>query len=307
MKTIVCFGFVLCALSAAGSVILTRPGQKVTLECGPDTFNQRLVWHHGSDLIFNTPKSGFTRRGSTDIVLRSKVKQEINLEISKVKEEDAGKFICMADGKSHEHTLVVVSVSASPSGELQLGSQVSLRCQIKGVDSTVQWRSPDGSLHPKTAHLTSVSRSHAGTWNCTFSHGGETHSQSLDINVEEPETAASAPSQSPEDAHKPTSLHSQPGVIQPPSDAVLLLGLVWWVWVAVGVGCLVVLLLMVFVIVLCKRIKRRKRKIHMLKNGRLPLKPKKYCQCDRPAAAAKPQQGRRREKPSAPPLQPLLM
>lgn len=51
---------------------------------------------------------------------------------------------------------------------------------------------------------------------------------------------------------------SQPGNVQPPPEAALLLGLIWWVWVAIGVGCLVVVLLMVFVIVLCKRIKRRK-------------------------------------------------
>lgn len=40
---------------------------------------------------------------------RSKLKSETTLEISGVREEDVGKFICTADGTSYEHTLLVVS------------------------------------------------------------------------------------------------------------------------------------------------------------------------------------------------------
>ncbi|XP_075965035.1 T-cell surface glycoprotein CD4-like [Anarhichas minor] len=301
MKTIVWFGFVLGALSAAGKVILTNLGQKVTLECGVDTFNDRLVWHRGDQLIHNIPKNGFPRKGTTDIVGRSTVKRHTKLEISAVTKEDAGKFICTADGSRREHILLVVSVWATPSGELQLASDATLHCQVKGLDQdpSVQWKRPDGSPH--SGSLKSVNRSDAGTWKCMFSHDGGTYDRSLTIKVQEPATPSS--SQSSNDVLKPTcpGCVTHQASLTPSAD--LLLGLSWWVWVAVGVGCLVVVLLMVFVIVLCKRIKRKKR---MMKNGRQPLKSKKYCQCDCPAAAAKPQQGRRREKPSAPPLQPLL-
>ncbi|XP_031708667.1 T-cell surface glycoprotein CD4-like [Anarrhichthys ocellatus] len=303
MKTIVWFVFVLGALSAAGKVILTNLGQKATLECGVNAFNDRLVWHRGDDLIHSIPKNGFPLRGAVDIVGRSTVKRDTKLEISAVKKEDAGKFICTADGSRHEHILLVVSVWATPSGELLLDSVATLHCQVKGLDQdpSVQWKTPDGSPH--SGSLKSVTRSDAGTWKCMFSHDGGTYDRSLTIKVQEPATPSS--SQSSNDVLKPTC----PNCVthQASITAALLLGLSWWVWVAVGVGCLVVVLLMVFVIVLCKRIKRKKRKFQTMKNGRQPLKPKKYCQCDCPAAAAKPQQGRRREKPSAPPLQPLLM
>lgn len=310
MKTVVWFGLVLGALSAAGKVILTKPGQKTTIECGVNTYSNNVEWRHRDDLIINTPKRGPPRRGGGDIVQRSRLNRETNLVVSNVKEEDAGKFVCMTDGHRHEHTLLVVSVSASPSAELQLGSEATLWCQVKGLDPdpTVQWKRPDGSPHSgsQSVKLNPVAQSDAGTWKCTFSFDGTTHSESLAINVKEPapETAPSSPPQSSGDIRKPNCTDC---VTQPPPDVILLLGLSLWVWVAVGVGGLVVVLLMVFVIVLCKRIKRRKRKNQRMKNGRQPLKPKKYCQCDYPAAAAKPQQGRRREKPSAPPLQPLLM
>lgn len=94
------------------------------------------------------------------------------------------------------------------------------------------------------------------------------------------------------------------GVIENPAhDGVQLLGLSWWVWVAVGVGGLVSLLLLVFAIILCQKIRRKKRRKYLrVKNATQPLKPRKYCECNRPTAAAKPQQGRRREKPSPLPL-----
>ncbi|XP_078108718.1 neural cell adhesion molecule 1-like isoform X2 [Sander vitreus] len=294
MKTIVWFGFVLGALSAAGDVILTQPGQSVTFKCGVEKYTQSLVWNHGNDHIISE---------SGKYIGRSTLKVT-SLEISGVREEDVGKFICTADGRSYEHTLLVVSVSASPSSELQLGSEATLQCQVKGLnppDSPVQWKRPDGSPHSgsQTVQLKSVARSDAGNWKCTFSHEGATYSESLEIKVQEPVPETAAPSPSPS-----SKKITQPGVNQSPSTDAVLLGLKWWMLVALGVGCVVVVLLMVFVIVLCKRFKRRKRRFLNKKNGR---QPKTYCQCDRPAAAAKPQQGRRKKKPSALPLQPLLI
>ncbi|XP_034001666.1 CD4-2 molecule, tandem duplicate 2 [Trematomus bernacchii] len=303
MKTIVWFGIVLCSLCAAGEVFVGKLGEKVILKCGIASSKVYVEWHHGPDMIFNKPKSGMKRRGSSAIVSRSMDYRETNLQISRLKEEDAGKFTCIVDRKSQEHTLLVVSVSADPPGELQVGATASLLCGVRGHDSAAQqWKSPKGIKHPEhTLHLESVSPSDAGTWECVFSHEGVEYKESLVIKVKEPEAAA--PTQKPP---KSTPIHGSvpqypPGVSQSPSVTSLLLGLRWWVWVAVGVGFLVVFLLVVLVIVLCKRIKRRKRRYLKMKMGRLPLQPKQFCQCARPAAAEKPRQGRRREKPKAPP------
>ncbi|XP_074509365.1 CD4-2 molecule, tandem duplicate 1 [Sebastes fasciatus] len=311
MKTIVWFGFVLGALSAAGEVILTQPWQKATIKCGVNAYTQTLEWRHGDDLITRVinRRPPAKSSGTSGTALRSRVKGETDLVISQVREEDAGKFSCVTDGNRRDHTLLVVSVSASPSAELQPGSKATLKCHVIGLDTghTVQWKRPDGNSHSgsPTVELNPVTLSDNGTWKCTFSQDGGTFHEDLVIKVQEPapETAPPSPSRSPDGNQKPTC----PNCVTKPPPAALLLGLSWWMWTAVGAGGLVVLLLIVFVIVLCKRNKRRKKRILKMKNSRQPLMPKNYCQCDRPAAAAKPQQGRRREKPSATPLPPLPM
>lgn len=303
MKTVLWFGFALVAISA-GKVIFTKVGQKTTLECGARRFTRQLVWNHENDLIMSVDgKSGFSLKGSIGMVQRSRVKQETSLEISGVTEQDAGKFTCKADGTNNEHTLLVVLVSVSPSSVLQEGQEATLSCQVKGVNSgpTVEWKRQDGTKHTsETVKLDNVAGADAGTWSCTVTYGGETHSESLKIEVKEPSHAITATPYNPpnsKDINRVTDHQS--------SDAVpLLLGLHWWVWLAAGLGCLVVILLMVFVIILCKRIRRRKRKFLKMKSTQQALQSKTYCQCGRQAAAPKPQQGRRREKPSALPLQP---
>ncbi|XP_073341937.1 T-cell surface glycoprotein CD4-like [Pagrus major] len=301
MKTVVWFGFVLGALSAAGRVIVTKTGETATLDCD---YRRNLVWHRGNDMIITRGK--FPMQDKGDIGKRS-TERGGDLVISGVKPTDAGSFTCTADTKVYQHTLGVVSVSANPSGDLQPGSKVELQCDVDGLNPvpTIQWKRPGRSLpagSPQT--VGSVAVSDAGTWECTFSHGGETHSVSLNIKVKELATTTPPPvsSKTSKNSNRPSCTDC--GTI---SSSGLLLGLSWWMWVVIGVGCLVVILLMVLVIVLCKRIKRKKRKLHKMKNGRQLLTPRQYCQCNRPTAAAKPQQGRRREKPSVPPLQPLLM
>lgn len=288
------------ALSATGTVIVTKSGRMARIRCGVSSFSYKLMWRHRGNFIVENNLRGLLRRGTVDITKRLILKKETDLEIFGVKEEDAGQFTCVVDGTSHEHTLLVVSVWASPSGDLLLGSEATLQCQVKGLDqgSTVQWKRPDGSAYGEshTAQLRPVDRSYAGTWKCMFSFGGKEYNESLHISVKEPAPTTSEPV---------TSKGSKD--IRTTPSAAQLLGLSWWFWVAIGVGSLVVILLMVCVIVLCKRIRRRKRKLQKMKYDRQLLKSKQYCKCNRSTAAEKPQQRRRKEKPSALPLQPQLM
>ncbi|XP_042278974.1 CD4-2 molecule, tandem duplicate 2 isoform X2 [Thunnus maccoyii] len=261
MKTIVWFVLVLSALSAAGKVIQGKPGQKATIECGFSDYTGTLSWHRGSELItIINKKNGIHLKGQ-DIGKRSSLK-DTSLVINNVMEKDAGQFTCKADRTTQEHTLLVVSVSVSPPSELQQGSKATLKCQL----------------------------SHNGSWVCSFLHAGETYNETLNIKVKELATTTS-PS-------KTSKNITQPGGPPPTSNDVLgPLGLSWWMWVAVGVGGLVVVFLMVLVIALCRRIKRRKRRLLKIRNAAQQLKPRQYCQCDQPTAAAKLQQGRRGEKP----------
>ncbi|XP_071325225.1 CD4-2 molecule, tandem duplicate 1 [Trachinotus anak] len=305
MKTIVWLRFLLGALSASGSVIHTKPGHSVTLECGVSTYKHSLKWYHQSQrILYVSAKTGFTNRGPAAIYTRSRVKYETKLEISGVTKEDAGEFTCDADGNMQTHTLLVVSVSVSPSKELLAGSNATLGCEVNAPEavSTVQWKSPGGSVHEQSGKvdLNPVACSDNGTWKCMFSYKGKTYSENLNIEVKEP--APETPTSSPTQSSKANNKKACPSCKTPHLQSVI--GqLRWWVWVAIGVGCLVVVLLIVTVIVLCKRTRRRKEELQRMKNGR---RPKQYCQCNQPTAAGKPQQGRKKGKPSALPLQPLL-
>lgn len=308
MKTVIWFGFVLIAVST-GKVFFTKVGQKAIIECGVPSFTKQLEWIRDNQQIIRIGRNGFLTKGQTDIAKRSRPKQDRNLEISSVIEEDTGKFTCKVDREVHQHTLLVASVSVDPSGNLQVGHNATLHCQVKdqNLGVTVEWTRPGGTPQKgsSTFDLKPVADSDAGTWSCKLTYQGETFSESLNIKVSEPVLTTTKPDnpQSPKgkDGHKPTGRnHTGP---KSGDAAVLLLGLDWWVWVAVGVGGLIVILLTIFVIILCKRNRQRKKKLQRMRSAEQPLKPKKYCQCDRQAAAAKPQQGRRREKPSALPLQ----
>ncbi|KAF7670157.1 hypothetical protein LDENG_00049870 [Lucifuga dentata] len=298
------FGFVLAALSAAGEVIKTKPRQRVTIKCEVQTITKELKWKRGDDMIYNLNwKSGVRLNGQGDIMKRVALKQEKNLEISSVEERDAGEFTCVADGRSHKYTLLVVSVSISPSANLQLGNEARLECQVNGLDhkSRVEWHGPDGSsTESRTVHLKRVASSHAGTWVCKFSQDGNMYEETLKLNVKEPEMPTPSPGQNSENAIKSTCHNSRAGTPNPGTHKGWgLLGLSWWMWAAVGGGFLVLILLMVCVIVLYKRNRRRRRKFLKLKKTRELLKAKTFCQCNCPAAAAPPPRGQRREKPSA--------
>ncbi|XP_067365985.1 protein turtle-like [Channa argus] len=291
------FVFVLDTVQlATGNVYYATAGKKVILDCGVNSYTESVSWYTGKDQLYSAEKRGMgvPRKGQNELVLRSRIMQETKLEISKVKEEDAGLFSCRADGTNYEHTLLVVSVSASPSSELELHNKVQLHCEVKGFkqDPKVEWRSPDGSVKDPTFNIDSVTPAHSGNWVCDITYDGKHHKETLIIKVKEPApaTTTSSPTKNSKSPACPTC--ATPSKVS------------WWVWVAVGVGGFVMILLMVCVIVLCKRIKRRKKKMQRMKKGRLGSK--QYCQCNSMPAAARPQQGRRKEKPSALPLQPRL-
>ncbi|XP_026173328.1 T-cell surface glycoprotein CD4-like isoform X2 [Mastacembelus armatus] len=307
MKIIVWVGCVLGALSASGKVFKSKAGHTALLECG-HSFTRAMIWRHNSNLIISVNgKTGFFRKGQGDLVLRSSVKYVNKLEISGLKKEDAGKFICDADDKLTEHTLLVVSVWTNPSHELQLGSEAMLHCEVAGLNpgSTVQWKRPDGKLHEgsQIVKLSSVAISDSGTWVCMFSHDGSSFQEDLNLKINIPTPKIPLHTSTTESSKEGQNVTCAKCDTHPKSAFEQLN---WWVWVAIGVGSLVVVLLMVLVIFLCKRTRRRKRMKMNMKNGQ-HLRTKQYCQCNRPTAAPKPQQGRRKEKPSALHVQPLLM
>ncbi len=80
-----------------------------------------------------------------------------------------------------------VSVSAGSSGVFKLGGEGTLQCLVTGLSpgTEVTWERPDGSKRGSstTVQLNPVASSDAGTWKCSFSHGGETYHESLEIKV----------------------------------------------------------------------------------------------------------------------------
>uniref|UniRef100_A0A1A7XGH3 CD4-2 protein n=1 Tax=Iconisemion striatum TaxID=60296 RepID=A0A1A7XGH3_9TELE len=316
MKKLIWFGVVLGALSAAGKVFIAEVGKKTILECGNSRTQTGLQWNRNSDQIYKVNvKTGQFNKGKNDIAERSRVILDRNLQICP-EEKDAGRFTCIADKINYEHTLIVVSVSVNPSGEFLVGAEASLECRVSEPDktSTVKWEKPDGSFEnsPKI-QLNPVKDSHGGSWRCQVTNGAEIFSKTLTITVKAatPKPSSPVPNHVTPNTPKPSeddrSSRCNNCNHKPDSGGLMLLGLIWWIWVAVGVGSLVVIILIIVVIVMVRRIRRRKRKLLKMKNAKVAQRTKKYCQCERQTAAAKPRQGRRREKPSAHPLRPLLM
>ncbi|CAB1456300.1 unnamed protein product [Pleuronectes platessa] len=261
MNVILCLGFVLGALSDAATVIHSKPRQSVTLKCGVVSYSGSLTWKHKDEMIIQIARSGPPRKGPAAIKLRSRLRDDKDLVISEVRKEDAGAFTCEADGQRYDHTLLVVSVSASPSEELQPGGEV----RLNGRGRT------DCPHAGPEFHLNPVAASDAGAWHCEFSHGGETYREELAVRVKEPVSSTSPPVQRPED-NKDTLC---PGCGADPHGWGGPLG--WWLWAAAGAGCVVVLLLTALVIVFCRRIRRRKRKLQqMMKKGQRSARPKTY-------------------------------
>ncbi|XP_043972778.1 CD4-2 molecule, tandem duplicate 2 [Gambusia affinis] len=308
MKTIILFGLVLGALSAAGKVYIAGVGDTVTLECGVNSFKTRLEWSH-DELILRFQTNSLPTKGSSAIKLRAKKKGETGMEISNVMESDSGKFTCAADGSVHEHHLIVVSVSVVPSETVKVGADAALECKTNsGVSGQlkpiIEWRKPDGSVQPKPkVELIPVALSDKGAWECIVSHQGEYFTKTVTMNVEVVPTTPTL-IKNPKSSDKGNGKNST--AVGGSGHPIQLLGLVWWIWAAIGAGGLVVIILIIVIIVMHKRNKRKKKKFLRMKKTQLSQKPKKYCQCVRQTAAAKPQQGRRREKPPALPRQPLL-
>uniref|UniRef100_A0A8C5NCG6 T-cell surface glycoprotein CD4-like n=1 Tax=Gouania willdenowi TaxID=441366 RepID=A0A8C5NCG6_GOUWI len=230
MKLIIGFGFVLGAFMAAGEVVVTKVGETVTLECGVDTFTH-LQWCHKDVKLVSV-------NGKT-VTARLRVKQETKIVISKVTEADAGQFTCEADKKTYQHSLIVVSVSVTPSGVLQLGSEAILHCGVTGLTpgSMVQWKGPAGrgpSASP-TVQLKPVAAMDGGIWQCTFSCGPEIFSENVTIQVD--------------------------GIADPPPTAFQQSRFHWWKWVTLVSGCLVLIGLVIFAIIFYKKFRKAKASI----------------------------------------------
>ncbi|XP_039886046.1 uncharacterized protein LOC120732475 isoform X2 [Simochromis diagramma] len=199
MKVIVLFVFVLGALSAAGEDFFAKVGGKVTLNCGVSSYRHTLQWHHGTDVVFNVDQRGFTRKGLVELARRSVVRQN-NLEISSVRETDAGEFKCLADGTRHEHSLSLFSVlvSVKPSAVLKLNGEATLQCEVIGQHHgcEVEWRRLNTYLpsNTSTVQLKPVKTSHNGPWLCFVTCGRNTFIERLAIKVQEPPTTTTPPS-----------------------------------------------------------------------------------------------------------------
>uniref|UniRef100_A0A3P9CPG7 Ig-like domain-containing protein n=1 Tax=Maylandia zebra TaxID=106582 RepID=A0A3P9CPG7_9CICH len=237
--TVIVFFSVLGALSAAGEVFFAKVGEKVTLKCGVSSYRHTLQWHHGTDVVFNVDQRGFTRKGLVELARRSVVRQN-NLEISSVRETDAGEFKCLADG-----TLLV---SIKPSAVLKLNDEATLKCEVIGQHHgcEVEWRRLNTYLpsNTSTVQLKPVKTSHNGPWLCFVTCGRNTFIERLAIKVQGNTQLLGMKTH--------VYICGQRSVA---NDCPL--GLSCWMWIAMGVCCQFVLLI-VCVIVLFKCMRRRR-------------------------------------------------
>uniref|UniRef100_A0A668S8B4 Ig-like domain-containing protein n=1 Tax=Oreochromis aureus TaxID=47969 RepID=A0A668S8B4_OREAU len=233
---------VLGALSAAGEDFFAKVGGKVTLNCGVSSYRRSLQWHHGNDFLHSN-MFFFSVLGTADLSRRSVVRQT-NLEISSVKETDAGRFTCSADG-----TLLV---SVKPSAVLELNDEAKLQCEVKGQHQgcEVKWRSPNtySLTNPSTVQLKPVKTSHNGAWECIVTCGRNTFSERLTIKVKGNTQLLGMKTF--------VCICGQRNIKMCTANDCPL-GLSCSMWFVIGVCCQCGMLLIVCVTVLCKCIKRR--------------------------------------------------
>ncbi|XP_020783729.2 T-cell surface glycoprotein CD4-like [Boleophthalmus pectinirostris] len=297
MKSALLFAWVLLsAQCAAETVVQTKPGGTASLKCGISDGVSVLKWLHNDQPVYTTnPRTGMPLRGKGEIVRRSRLKYERELEISQVTPADAGLFICRVKDKEEQHRLIVSAVSVAPPGPLQTGSGAVFRCDVsgRGGGSTVHWRGPDGQSYAEaTVTLSHVTMKDSGSWECQITVNGKVMKESVQIQVREPRDQTTPPpstTRTTVDNEETCSNCVNSTQTAPPA---LVLGLSWWVWAAIG-GGFVVVLLWVLILIMYNQITRRKRRFMKMQK----TKQTKYCQCPGPTAA----NGHSRTKPPAPP------
>ncbi|XP_051921246.1 igLON family member 5-like isoform X2 [Hippocampus zosterae] len=293
MKTIRWLPLVLGALQASAEFFHTKAGQETVIKCGLDNFATSLVWRRGSQLLFRvTSKTRMLQRGTSSIAMRSKQKQDTNLQISAVEEGDAGEFTCVVDNKETVHTLAVVLVSVDPLGNgLSPGSVAVLRCRVAGLPSEpwVEWSRPGDARRwdRGLARLEPVEASHAGKWQCVFHHDGSHYMEEIELSVKKMSMTTISPS---------AKGHPTPGPIMVALPKV-------GFWLVASGGSLLVLLLLILVLIMSCRIRRRKKRFLQM-NARKPMSGRQYCQCRCPTAAVAPRRPdtTKKKKPPALPM-----
>ncbi|XP_077382056.1 neuronal growth regulator 1-like isoform X2 [Festucalex cinctus] len=291
MKTIMWLPLVLGTLQAAGELVHTKAGQRVVITCGLGNFATKLEWRHGKLLLFRvTGSTRMPHKGpKSNIASRASLRQETNLEIAAVEEGDAGEFTCLVDNMEKVHTLVVVSVSVDPTGDLWPGSVATLQCRVAGLapNPRVQWSRPgDSRRWDGIARLDPVEASHAGTWQCVFKHEGAPYTEEMEIGIQNISVTTGSPSAE----GSPSPIPSQVGHPK----------LGFWL-VAIG-GSLTVLLLLILVLILSCHIRRKKKRFLQMKNVRKATNGRQYCQCRCPTAAVAPRRTATTSKKKPPAL-----
>ncbi|KAI4883703.1 hypothetical protein NFI96_031574 [Prochilodus magdalenae] len=195
-ETLLWISLALCVATGGSEEFYKRTGEEVTMDCpNVDKKTTRDVeWRHSGVLVtkINT-KSGNVARGSA--ALASRVRADgMSMRIPAVQMGDSGDYSCSGFDAwgyriTRDHKLNIVSVSASPSDTVPIGTSVTLTCDVSG-DSQVEWLEVSGGTHNKKT-ITRTSVSSAEQWNCLIKDklGKEMKRIGVNITVVGPLTA----------------------------------------------------------------------------------------------------------------------
>ncbi|XP_049336247.1 junctional adhesion molecule-like [Astyanax mexicanus] len=184
----------LCVAMGGCHVFYNKTGDVVSMDCGTADSNKALTWYHNNEQVISV-KIG-TTRAKTE--LGKKVKLiESTLKVPSLKTADSGTYKCTGqDGNrrvTREHTVYVMSASASPSETVLHSTDLTLTCDINNSPTAqIRWMNKNKNTYEspgKSISLKSVKSTDSGRWTCQIEDNKRVETLVVDIAVLGPLTS----------------------------------------------------------------------------------------------------------------------
>uniref|UniRef100_W5LI51 T-cell surface glycoprotein CD4-like n=1 Tax=Astyanax mexicanus TaxID=7994 RepID=W5LI51_ASTMX len=184
----------LCVAMGGCDVFYNKTGDVVSMDCGTANSNKPLTWYHNNEQVIRVLTT--TTRAKTELGKKVKL-SESTLKVPSLKTADSGNYKCTGqDGNrkvTREHTVYVMSASASPSETVLHSTDLTLTCDINNSPTAqIRWMNKNKNTYEspgKSISLKSVKSTDSGRWTCQIEDNKRVETLVVDIAVLGPLTS----------------------------------------------------------------------------------------------------------------------